>query len=162
MTELSSTVSIRDAVFPADTATVSALLEDYLRQTEAEKADRGLAPDASSLPGRYAREVARPAESLAGTRVLIGSVGGVDCGIVVISTTDAAGSELKRFWTTPPARGHGVGTALISEALRLAARPVRLSVWEWRTPAARMYRRLGFSVAPSWDKRPELLCLELV
>lgn len=160
MTDRSSTIVVREASFPGDEAAVSSLLEDYLRQTEEEKADHGLAEPAAALPDRYAREIADPEKSLAGMRVLVASVDGTDCGIVVVSETPGA-SEIKRFWTTPPARGHGVGSVLIGEALRDADRPVRLSVWDWREPAIRMYRGLGFSPAAPWDERERLLFLEL-
>lgn len=161
MTDRSGAIVIREASFPEDEAAVSALLEDYLRQTEEEKADHGLVERTAGLPDRYAHEVSEPEKSLAGMRVLVASIDGVDCGIVVVSAT-AGASEIKRFWTMPPARGHGVGSALIGEALRVAARPVRLSVWDWREPAIRMYRGRGFSPAAPWDERERLLFLELV
>ncbi|WP_102193602.1 GNAT family N-acetyltransferase [Microbacterium aurantiacum] len=161
MTDRSSMVVVREASFPEDEAAVSALLEDYLKQTEAEKADHDLTPRAAALPDRYAHEITDPEKSLAGMRVLVASVDGVDRGIIVVSR-GAEVSEIKRFWTTPPARGHGVGSALIGEALRHAARPVRLSVWDWREPAIRMYRGLGFSPAVPWDERERLLFLELI
>ena len=157
----SSTIVIREASFPEDSASVASLLDDYLRQTEAEKADHGLLPQDEALPERYAREISNPAVSLKGMRVLVAASDDVDCGIVVVSTTDAGVSEIKRFWTTPSTRGRGVGTALIGEALSGAARPVRLSVWDWRVPAIRMYEGLGFSAVASWDHRAKLLCLEL-
>ncbi|MGM1018457.1 MAG: GNAT family N-acetyltransferase [Actinomycetota bacterium] len=156
-----SAIVVREATFPHDSASVSALLDDYLRQTEAEKAERGLAPRVSTLPDRYLREVTHPAESLNGTRVFVARVEGEDCGIAVVSMSTSGASEVKRFWTTPPARGRGVGTALMREAIRVAGRPVRLSVWDWREPAIRMYQNLGFVNAEPWDDREGLLCFEL-
>jgi len=38
-------------------------------------------------------------------------------------------------------------------------RPVRLSVWRWRTDALALYARLGFAEAEPWDTRPGLVCL---
>lgn len=156
-----SVVVLREATFPGDGASVAMLLEDYLRQTEGEKAEHGVVARGDELPARYRREIADPAEALEGTRVLLASVEGEDRGIVIVSADDSGASEIKRFWTTPAARGRGVGSALIAEALRLAPRPVRLSVWDWREPAIRLYRNTGFSAAPSWDDRARLLCLEL-
>ena len=153
-------IAVREASFPEDAATVSSLLEDYLRQTEAEKAEHGFGATEAELPERYARQVADPAAAFRGMRVLVGSVDDVDCGMVALSSTNGS-SEVKRFWTTPLARSRGVGSALIDAALGGAARPVRLSVWEWREPAIRLYRRLGFVDAVSWDDRGGLLCLEL-
>jgi len=155
------TVRVREAVFPQDAASVSSLLEEYLLQTEAEKALRGLSSPSDSLPDRYAEQVADPAALLAGMRVIVASVEAVDCGIIIVSEREPAGSELKRFWVRPEARAQGVGTELISEALRHASRPVRLSVWEWREPAIRMYERLDFSPASSREERPGLVFLRL-
>lgn len=156
-----SAIVVREASFPEDSASVSSLLDDYLRQTEVEKAERGLAPRAEKLPERYMREVAHPAESLNGMRVLVASADGADCGIAVVSISTSGASEIKRFWTTPSARGRGVGSALMSEAIRIAAHPIRLTVWDWREPAIRMYQNLGFANAAPWDDREGLLCLEL-
>jgi len=94
-------------------------------------------------------------------RVIIANCEGEDCGLVVVGTSASGTSEIKRFWTTPSARGRGVGSALIGEALRGVGRPVRLSVWDWREPAIRLYQRLGFVRATPWDNRERLLCLEL-
>lgn len=157
----SGSAEVRDAVFPRDLSSVSALLEDYLVQTEREKADHGLAAPSDELPARYAREVDDPASAFRGVRVMLASVAGTDCGIIVTAAIPG-GSEIKRFWTTPPARGRGAGAALLDAALAAAPPPVRLSVWEWRTPAIELYRRRGFEVvapADAWDSRPGLLCL---
>ncbi|MFS0866676.1 GNAT family N-acetyltransferase [Microbacterium sp. 179-B 1A2 NHS] len=140
---------------------MSSLLDEYLRRTEIEKAAHGLVAPADQLPERYRHEVARPAESLTGTRVIIATADGEDCGLVVVGTSASGASEIKRFWTRPAARGRGVGSALISEALRDVDRPIRLSVWEWREPAIRLYQKLGFVSAVPWDDREGLLCLEL-
>ena len=115
-----STIALRRASFPEDSAVVSSLLDDYLRQTENEKVEHGLELSADPLPERYRREVAHPA-----------------------------------------ARGRGVGSALIGEALRHSDRPVRLSVWDWRVRAIRMYRKHGFVSVPPRDARERLLWLEL-
>ena len=101
-----------------------------------------------------------PAAAFAGRHALIATVDGADVGLVVSSSVPE-GTELSRVWTDPRSRGRGVGTALLTAALSGAVRPVRLSVWEWREPAVRMYRATGFEVVPSWDDRPGLMCLEL-
>jgi GNAT superfamily N-acetyltransferase len=145
-------------VFPRDTAAVGALVGAYLHQTEAEKAERELTADA--FPERYAREIDDPASAFAGRRIYVAAIEGQDVGLVV-STSTPPGTELSRFWTDPRARGRGVGSALLTAALGAATRPVRLSVWEWREPALRMYHAAGFEIVPSWDDRPGLVCLEL-
>lgn len=155
------TIVLRQASFPEDSASVSSLLSDYLRQTEAEKAEHALVSPTDPLPERYRREIASPAESLKGMRVIVAQADGEDCGLVVVGASDSGGSEIKRFWTTPTARGRGVGGALIGEALRGVDRPVRLSVWEWRTPAIQLYQKFEFVSAMPWDNREGLLFFEL-
>ncbi|MEV7874325.1 hypothetical protein [Microbacterium sp. NPDC089188] len=75
---------VRTAVFPRVAAAVSELLGDYLRRTESEKAERGLATPGAALAARYAREIDDPAAAFAGNRVLVATVDDVDCGIVVV------------------------------------------------------------------------------
>lgn len=152
-------VVVRTARFPRDADAVAALVGEYLRQTELEKADRGLAAPGAPLPARYAREIDAPAEAFGADRVLLAAVDGVDCGVVVVRTSPR-GTELSRFWTAPSARGRGVGSALLDEALRGMNAPARLSVWRWRDDAVRLYRGRGFEVVAPWDDRADLLCLE--
>ncbi|MDQ1124760.1 GNAT family N-acetyltransferase [Microbacterium trichothecenolyticum] len=152
-------VTVRTAVFPRDTDVVSALVGAYLRQTEREKVERGLTAADAPLPERYAREIAEPATAFRDSRVLIASVGAEDCGMVVVATSPTA-TDISRLWTTPRARGHGVGATLVAAAVDGAVPPVRLSVWDWREPATRLYRRFGFEPVPSWDDRAGLVCLE--
>ena len=153
-------VVIRTVDFPRDAGSVSALVGDYLRRTEAEKAEHGLVDPLAAMPARYTREIADPTTVFADRRVLVAAVDGLDCGVLAVGSSGEA-TEISRFWVTPAARGHGVGSALLTAALRKARRPVRLSVWEWREPALRVYRAAGFEVVPSWDERPGLVCLEL-
>ena len=77
---------------------------------------------------------------------------------MVRTTADA--SEVKRLWADPARRGLGVGSVLLDTALRLHAGTIRLSVWDWRHDAVRLYESRGFRRVPSWDPRPRLLCLE--
>ena len=155
-----STFTFRHASFPNDSGAVSALLESYLRQTETEKAAHGLVSSVDPLPERYQREVASPGDSFAGMRVVVAHAAGEDCGLIVVDAATEGVSEIKRFWTTPHARGRGIGSALIRAALLDLDHTVRLSVWDWRAPAITLYRRLGFVSAAPWDERERLLCLE--
>lgn len=62
-------------------------------------------------------------------------------------------------------RGRGIASGLVKAALAHAANAgvhtVGLSVWNWRTDAIAVYERLGFAVAPSWEEREGLVCMEL-
>jgi ribosomal protein S18 acetylase RimI-like enzyme len=163
----------------ADALAVAALVETYLRQTEAEKAlhlggreaeaspdvgaDREQAADDGSLPERYRREVRHPGEAYAAATVLLAESGRAAVGVVVVQP-DGDAFEIKRLWVDPGARGRRVGSLLIGAAIALAGHPVparlRLTVWDWRRDAVALYRRRGFVSVPSWEERPRLLCLE--
>ena len=154
--------TVREARFPDDTAVVSRLVTDYLRQTEAEKVERGLADVIAdgSLPARYQSEVDDPATAFVGSTVLLAVTDQDVVGMVVLSAGEGSGS-IARFWVDPSSRGHGVGSRLLAESLERLPRPVRLSVWDWRIPAIRSYARSGFAVVPSWESRQRLVCMEL-
>lgn len=152
---------VRAARFPDDADAVASLVRDYLLQTEAEKIERGLAEADAPLDERYAREITDPATAFAGKRTLVATLGGAPCGVLIVGAADHGGEEIKRFWTTPESRGRGVGGALLRHAIVDSARPLRLSVWEWRENVIGMYRSFGFTPVDSWDARPELVCMQL-
>lgn len=163
----------------ADAPAVAALVETYLRQTEAEKAlhlggrEAGTSPEVAadgeptaadgSLPERYRGEVRHPGEAYAAATVLLAETGGAAVGVVVAQPGGDV-FEIKRLWVDPAARGRRVGSLLIDAAIALAGYPVptrlRLTVWDWRHDAVGLYRRRGFVSVPSWEERPRLLCLE--
>lgn len=158
----------RPHVRPADLAgpdalAVGAAVRAYLQQTESEKSlhVRGAAPDAP-LPDRYLREVDDPAAAYAGHRVRVAQLDERIVGVVVLSPRDG-GAEIKRLWAAPEVRGRGVGSALLdaalSDAADLGAAEVRLSVWDWREGAVRLYESRGFERVPSWDDRERLVCM---
>ena len=84
-------------------------------------------------------------------------------GCVVVTAPVAGRAEIKRLWTVPELRGHGVASALIDAALTHAAAvgisTVALSVWRWRAGALGLYEKLGFVVVDSWDERDDLVCM---
>jgi ribosomal protein S18 acetylase RimI-like enzyme len=79
---------------------------------------------------------------------------------VVIVRVDGGEAEIKRLWADPNLRGRGLGSALLDAALALTTGRVRLSVWEWRAPAIRLYESRGFERVASWDDREGLICME--
>lgn len=152
-------------VRPADLAgpdaiEVSRLVKAYLLQTEREKAHhlRGEAPE-SDLPARYAGEVEDPAHAYAHATAHLAELGGLAVGVVVLQQLGDV-VELKRVWVDPRARGQGAGAALLDTAIADGDLPVRLSVWDWREAAIRLYRGCGFVTVPTWDDRPRLICME--
>ena len=76
---------------------------------------------------------------------LLASLGSADVGFVV---ADAAG-WITQMGVAPPARGRGIGAALIGEAVRrmrsAGEETITLNVNVDNQPAAALYRRLGFT-----------------
>lgn len=72
------------------------------------------------------------------------------CGLVwcKVSADDPTVANLYQMWVAPEARGHGVGRALLAEALDWAAaagvRHVHLGVTVGDSPARRLYVSMGF------------------
>lgn len=110
----------------------SSLAEEGQRTPEAWEA-RLLA---AAVSGRDYPLVAELASAAVG--LLYAKVDGADESVV----------NLFQVWVAPESRGHGVGAALLREAIRWArsrgARVVRLSVTSGDTPAVRLYVREGF------------------
>jgi GNAT superfamily N-acetyltransferase len=163
MFSVSSRPIVRRAILGGrDSAEVGRLVEAYLRQTEREKAAHELRPpfsDSDELPARYRTEAARPDAAYAGAAVYLAELGSSAVGVAVIRSAEGA-TEIKRLWADPAVRGRGVGSALIDAVLEEHSEPVRLSVWDWRGDAMRLYLSRGFVRVPSWDERPRLVCME--
>jgi GNAT superfamily N-acetyltransferase len=141
---------------------VGRLVDAYLRQTEREKAAHLYgAPlsDIDELPVNYGVEAASPEAAYAGSSVYLAELGSTAVGVAVVRKAEDA-TEIKRLWADPGARGRGVGSALIDAVLQEHPEPVRLSVWDWRNEAMRLYMSRGFIRIPSWDERPRLVCME--
>ncbi|GAA4847973.1 hypothetical protein GCM10023221_28650 [Luteimicrobium xylanilyticum] len=164
MTPAPASVEVCTAHLPDDACDVGRLLEDYLRRTEREKHEHLGAdgPGAGApLQPRHLEEVHAPAEAFAGAQILLAGSAGSAVGVVVVTPRPGDVVELKRFWVDPAHRRAGAGGALLDAAIRLAAGPVRLSVWDWRADAIRAYTRRGFAPVASWEPdRPRLVCLE--
>ena len=154
------TVRVADFAGP-DRETVSRLVEAYLRQTETEKANylKGVAVE-RDLPERYRAEVDDPARTYESAVVYIAELDQTPVGVVVVQLSQAA-YEIKRVWSDPAARGRGVGSAMLDIATSRRDLPIRLTVWDWREDAVRLYRRRGFVHVASWEEPPRLLCMEL-
>lgn len=147
----------------AQSGALSVLLGDYHRQTETEK---GAPVDAiDALPARYLLEVLDPETAFAGDIVLLARQGDQAAGCVVITDVGDRRLEIKRLWTAPEFRGRRVASTLLAaahaHATELGADLIRLSVWEWRADAIGLYRKLGFTEAPSWEARDGLICMTL-
>ena len=146
---------------PADLG-LGALLSAYHLRTEAEKGAAVLGVDA--LPARYRAEISDPRSAFADDVVLVARRGDRSVGCLIVTGPVAGRSEIKRLWTVPELRGHGIASALVDAALAHAAAvgvsTVALSVWRWRAGALGLYEKLGFAVVDSWDERDDLVCME--
>ncbi|MFC0625550.1 GNAT family N-acetyltransferase [Kribbella deserti] len=118
----------------------------------------------SELPDRYRAEVDDPVAAFGKDTVLLAWKDGTPVGCLAVTSPELGRSELKRLYVFPVARGVGLASELVecgvAEASRMGASVVGLSVWSWRKAAIGLYERLGFKVVPSWDDRPDLVCLE--
>ena len=161
--ELRLSIRVRDLTWDdADTTAVSELVRTYLFQTETEKLEHGQAESPAplaSLPLRYARELEDPNAAYADCTTLLAITEQGTVGLVIVRI-DGGEAEIKRLWADPNLRGRGVGSALLDVALALTSGRVRLSVWEWRAPAIRLYESRGFTRVASWDERAGLVCME--
>lgn len=160
-TETTSIVRTPGRDCPAELG-LGALLTAYHLRTEEEKG--AAVTDVDALPARYRAEISDPRSAFADDVVLVARRGDRSAGCVVVTAPVAGRVELKRLWTVPELRGHGVASALIGAALTHAAAvgvgTVGLSVWSWRTGALGLYEKLGFAVVDSWDERDDLVCME--
>lgn len=155
-------IDIREVDPAKERHAVSLLIANYLRQTESEKAERGLAEsaDAGALPSHYEREIADPSEAFRDCRVFVATDDDVPAGIVVVTSVDDR-AEIKRLWVEPGHRGKSIASLLLGRVVSSTdAGVLRLTVWEWREPALALYEKLGFVRVKPWERRPELVCLE--
>lgn len=142
-------------------AELTALLTDYHLQTETEKGIPATSVDA--LPEKYSVELTDPQTVFAGDEVLIARYGGHAAGCLVIAARASRRLEIKRLWTDPNYRGRHIATSLLDEAhahaVRVDAKAIQLSVWEWRTGAIALYKKIGFTETSTWEDRDQLICM---
>lgn len=163
MPKSSSPLTVRRAIVPGpDSGQVGRLVGAYLRQTEREKAVNLSIPpvgEGAELPANYKAEVDHPGSAFENALVYLAEIDAEAVGIAIAKKVGTA-TEIKRLWADPHLRGRGIGSALLDAVLQESPELVRLSVWAWRAQAARLYESRGFVTVPSWDPRPELVCME--
>lgn len=142
-----------------DAIVIGRLVAAYLAQTEREKAEHLGEGALDGLPLRYRAEVDDPRRAYRGAKALLAERDGSPLGVAIVRA-DRHGREIKRLWVDPTGRGLGVGSALLSAAMEPRTVVTRLTVWDWRSDAIRLYARHGFAEAPSWDPRARLVCME--
>lgn len=143
---------IATAATSADVAAVRMLFQAYADGLGVDLGYQDFATELSTLPGTYAPP--------AGALLLARDAAGAPIGCVALRPMATGGcGEMKRLYVAPPARGLGLGRALLDavlgEAARLGYREVRLDTLPTMTEAIAMYRRHGFvPIAPYYAGAP--------
>jgi len=153
-----STIRLTEAVEPADLDRTRALFREYQQAIGVDLCFQGFEVELAALPGAYARPAGR---------LLLATRGEVLAGCDALRPLGPGVAELKRMWTRPAERGHGVARA-VAEALLAAAgseayRLVRLDTLTWMSAARSLYRSLGFvEIGPYYaNPLPGVVYMEL-
>ncbi|MCU0626600.1 MAG: GNAT family N-acetyltransferase, partial [Gemmatimonadaceae bacterium] len=151
-------VTFRDAR-PDDAAALSIFARDtfldaFRAQNEPE--DVALYIATAYTPARQGAEIADPASTIrvaesrdaAGRSTLVGYAHLI-AGDVPVAVTGPAPIELRRFYIAPAAKGTGLATRLMADAIararRRGAATLWLGVWERNARGIRFYQREGFT-----------------
>ncbi len=149
---------LTEAVEAADLDRARALFGEYQQAIGVDLCFQGFEAELAALPGAYARPAGRlllawRGEDLAGCGALRPLGPGV--------------AELKRMWTRPEHRGHGVAravaVALLGAARDQGYRTVRLDTLDWMKAARALYASLGFvEIGPYYaNPLPGVVYMEL-
>lgn len=158
-----SSAPIRPALFPQDADAVRALFSAYAVHLSANPSGQasicitGFEDELATLPGRYAAPQGC---------ILLATLDNTPAGCVAMRpiTPKAPGAhdepghavEMKRLWTTPEARGHGLGRQLVQQALAWARQTGYTGVYlDTVIPAMpeayRLYLQLGFEAIDRYN-----------
>ncbi len=125
------------------------LFEAYAASLDVDLGFQGFAAELASLPGAYAPPT--------GELLLAYAAAGCPIGCVALRSLPEPGCcEMKRLFVGPEGRGTGIGLALVTAVIEVAAglgyRQMRLDTLPTMAKAQALYRRLGFvEVAPYYD-----------
>jgi putative acetyltransferase len=131
--------TIRQASFPADTASVLDIWREFVASPSVSLAHQNNEVEFADLPGKYAGPRGR---------ILLGSAAGSIDGCVALKPVDRTICEMKRLYVRPRARGTGLGFGLIerviAEARAIGYAEMRLDVLAEFAQAKRLYAAFGF------------------
>jgi ribosomal protein S18 acetylase RimI-like enzyme len=158
MASPASTVRLTEAVEPGDLDLARALFREYQQAIGVDLCFQGFEAELASLPGAYARPAGR---------LLLATRGEALAGCGALRPLGPGVAELKRMWTRPAERGHGVARAmaeaLLAAAVREGYRTIRLDTLTSMTAARALYRSLGFvEIGPYYpNPLPGVVYMEL-
>lgn len=140
---------IRPVRPPADLEAIRALFSAYAASIGIDLAYQDFPAELATLPGRYAPP--------RGELLLARGRQGEPLGCLALRPIAPAGCcEMKRLYVAPPARGLGLGRALVeavmAEAVRIGYREMRLDTLPSMAEALQLYRKAGFvPIEPYYD-----------
>jgi ribosomal protein S18 acetylase RimI-like enzyme len=134
-----ATIRVREASAAPELDLARALFREYQAAIGVDLCFQGFEAELAALPGAYARPAGR---------LLLAWRGDELAGCGALRPLEPGVAELKRMWTRPDQRGHGVArtvaTALLEAARAGRYRTVRLDTLDWMTAARALYASLGF------------------
>ncbi len=151
--------TIAPAVTANDLAAIRTLFQAYADGLSVDLAYQDFTAELAGLPGKYA-----PPH---GALLLARDAAGQALGCVALRPLGDGLCEMKRLYVAPPARGTGLGAALmkaiIVTARRLGYRAIRLDTLSDMAAAQAMYATAGFRpIPPYYDgAAPGTIFLEL-
>ncbi len=153
-------ITIGDADFPRDLATVRALFREYAAGVGVDLCFQGFDAEVATLPGRYAPPSGR---------LLLARRGLETVGCVALRALDDGACEMKRLYVRPDVRGQSVARRLVERicdhARAIGYARLCLDTLPSMSAARALYRALGFKPAGPYVLNPvagaEYLALDL-
>ncbi len=143
------TVRLEQATTAAQLDEARALFREYQAAIGVDLCFQGFEAELAALPGAYAPP---------GGRLLLARDGAAAVACGALRPIGPGVAELKRMWTRPDRRGHGVARALATALLEAARaegyRLVRLDTLDWMAAARALYASLGFQEIPAYYPNP--------
>lgn len=142
-------IEIREALDPADIATVRSLMQEYQEALGVDLSFQSFATELETLPGEYASPRGR---------LLLAWDGDAVAGCVAMRPLTDETCEMKRLYVRPGFRTGGVSRKLaervIAEARSVGYRQMYLDTLPTMSGAQQLYERLGFKDVPAYRHNP--------
>lgn len=139
-----------------DVADIADLFRAYCASLPVDLAPQGFGQELKELPGAYALP--------AGVLLIARTADGAPLGCIALRRIDEI-CELKRLYVVPPARGAGLGRALVAAATerarRAGHREIKLDTLPGMAAAIALYEKSGFTPIATYGSHPYpgLICL---